>query len=1188
MRNTVKLQWGELKRPLVRFCNRLFLFCSICLLFSGGLAFAQQDQGAITGVVQDGEGAVVPGAQVTLTNVDTGLILQRKSDASGVYVFSPVKIGNYRVSATAPGFKITSQEHVHLDIEQRLNVVIALKPGDVTQTVTISGEPPLLQTQSASVGQVVSTQTINDTPLNGRNWVYIAQLTAGVDPSISGASRGGGTGDFFANGQRATQNDFILDGVDNNVNVDDFMNGASYAVRPPPDALAEFKVDTSDYSAEFGHSAGAVVNASIKSGTNQIHGDVWEYFRNTNLDAQDWNAQTNPPYHENQFGATLGFPIIKNKLFYFGDVEANRIDFGQTLTLTVPTALMRQGNFSELLNPNLTGAAQPIQLYQPNSGGTVPLSCNGVNNAFCSSQIGSVAKTLVNLFPAPNANGGNTYNNLVENLNDTNNTWQWDQRVDWNITEKDQTYARYSYQHQQGYNPPPLGPILDGGSDAGGFQGTSDSNLSESFMASETHIFGPSLTNEFRFGYNWAHFSFLQANYNKDISAQYGLGGVPFGAGSPNNGGLPVFDVSNVSTFGSPGFIPSIEGQNVYQILDNVTRTVGNHSLKFGVALHNIRTVFAQPQEPRGQYIYNGLYTSNLGASFTGYALADFLADQMNQTFITPDSAPSYYRWYRSAYAEDDWRVNPRFTLNLGLRYDYIQPFTNASGHLTNMIVNPPFLEAGQGAGILQLPAKIQSQNVLPGAFLNLLAASNVQVKYANNLSLANAQKENFAPRIGLSYQTDPRTVIRAAYGIFFGGLESVGGAEDSVNYPWAYSVGVTTPSCSPNNCPSDGITLENGLTQQLATGIQNFISLPSFQATDYNIKTPYTENYNLTIERSFSTNFVATVGYVGNVSRHLATSNNKNNAVALQNPSNSAQAAAPFLGLGSISDINFAGISNYNALQTKLEKRLSNGFNFLATYTYSHALDDSTNPGGIQNGVDDRNTLLIPISYEYTNSAFDVRHRVTLNGFYELPFGKGRSYMHDGGWTDVVAGGWSGSLTFTAQTGMPFTVFPDITGASGIYPAATIVGNPFAGGGSTDPSNPGVTCPSKVRTRTNWYNPCAFGNPLPGSNIPLSGPGSMVTGFANVLPYGGGVENQIHGPGYERVNMSLFKAFKIRGEQNLQFRVDVFNLLNHPTLGTPSVTTNNSNGGQITGPQVFQNYTPDARFFQLSGKYSF
>ncbi len=311
------------KRPSVTVLASAVVAISLLLLMPS-YSPAQTDQGAITGVVQDSTGAVIPDAEVTATSVDSGLVLQTKCNSSGVFVFSPLKIGNYTVSASFKGFQTVSHENLHLDIQQRLNVNFTLATGAVTETVKVDSEAPVLQTQDAAVGQVISTKEINDTPLNGRNWVYIAQLTSGVAPPF-GNTRGSGSGDFVANGQRAEQNNFILDGVDNNTNLVDFLNGSSYIMRPPPDALSEFSLQTSNFSAEFGHSAGAVLQANIKSGTNQIHGDLWEYFRNTNLDAINWNAGPDavvPPYHQNQFGATFGFPIWRNKLFYFGDMEA--------------------------------------------------------------------------------------------------------------------------------------------------------------------------------------------------------------------------------------------------------------------------------------------------------------------------------------------------------------------------------------------------------------------------------------------------------------------------------------------------------------------------------------------------------------------------------------------------------------------------------------------------------------------------------------------------------------------------------------------------------------------------------------------------------------------------------------------------------------------------------------------------
>jgi hypothetical protein len=599
----------SINRSLRSIQSGLFL-----LALCASSLFAQLDQGTITGVVQDSSGGLVSGARVRLTNIDTAFVLQTKTDAKGVYAFPPVKIGRYQVSAAAPGFQTTVQQNLQLHVQERLNVPLTLNPGAVTQTVTVTTAPPLLQSQSGSVGQEISTQTINNTPLNQRNWVYIAQLTAGVVPSYG--TRGGGTGDYEANGQRAEQNNFILDGVDNNVNIVDYENGSMYAIAPPPDALSEFKVETADFSAEYGHSAGSVLNASIKSGTNQIHGDVWEYFRNTNLDARNWNSSIIPPYHMNQFGGTLGFPIIKNKLFYCGDIQDTRIAYAGASTFTTPTALMRQGNFTELLNTGLTGQAKPIQLYQPNSGGTATLSCNGQNDTFCANQLNPVALRILNLYPSPNANGGKTYNNLIENLKTDSDPIQWDQRVDWNVSQKDQAYARYSYVHIMNRNTPPLGPILDG---TGNFVGSQDSYLTQNFMLSETHVFTPTLTNEFRFSFNWGSFMNLQENYNENLAADLGLGGMPFGPGYLDNGGLPQVSVSNITGFGTHGNDPSIEGQNVYQILDNVTKIWGNHSIKAGLDFQSIRIRFLQPPSPRGNYGFNGQYTGIPGQSFTGY-----------------------------------------------------------------------------------------------------------------------------------------------------------------------------------------------------------------------------------------------------------------------------------------------------------------------------------------------------------------------------------------------------------------------------------------------------------------------------------------------------------------------------------------------------------------------------------------
>lgn len=1163
----------------------LLVFGLYLLLSLSSTARAQMDQGTITGVVEDQSGAIVPGSQVKLTSKDTGLVLQMKADAHGVYTFSPLKIGNYDVTASAPGFETTTQPNLHLDAQQRLNVVVQLKPGEVSTEVTVDTAPPMLQTQSGSTGQVMSTETINNMPLNGRNSVYVAQLAAGVVKGVGG--RGLGSGDFSANGQRPTQNNFILDGVDNNTSVPDFLNGSSFVVNPPPDALSEFNVQTGSYSAELGHSAGAVMNASVKSGTNNLHGSLWEYLRNTALDAKDFEALTIPTYHQNQFGATLGAPIIRNKLFFFGYAEANRIVFGSTTTQSVPTALMRQGDFSELLNTALTQSGNAITLYQPGSAGAQPLACNGNQNVICPGSVNQTALKLLNLYPQPNTNGGKLYNNYVANVNDVANSWQWGTRFDWNVSSRDQMFLRFSYLNAPANYPAPLGPILDGGG-----YGTDGKIIdqADNVAFSETHIFTPTLVNELRFGFNYGNFGFQQATFGTpDLAASLGLGGIP--GGGALGGGLPLVSLSGITGFGQPGYYPNHKSENTYQILDNVTKIIGNHSLKAGFLLQSVRFPFFSPPNARGTYNYSGFFTSYPGKANTGFGPADFLLDSMASATVPNYQHLDFSHWTRGAYIQDDWRVTRRLTLNLGLRYDYNQPIKEVGGKFANF-----YMQAlGPGAGQATLTYTASQQNTyLAPVFTNLLAANNVAIQYSKNPFLVNSQKTNFSPRFGFAFSADDKTVIRGGYGIFYGGVENTGGPETLQNYPFQFTSNFNRgTTCTPGNCATDQIYLATGFQQYLAAGLANLISTPSFAGSQPNIQNPYTESYNLTFQRALTTNVVASLGYVGDVTRHLIVNVNTNSPAALIDPRLSTQTVTPFPAFGSVGTNEYAGISSYNSLQTKLEKRFENGMNFLATYTWAHSMDDASQPLG---GIGYRGVNLIGIRNDFANSQADVRHRVTFNGYYQLPFGKGKRFANSGGIVNVLAGGWSGDLQFTAQTGFPFSVGTNLgsAGPNGGSANAILIRNPFAPGGTPDPSVSAVAsvaCATSTRNKTHWYNPCAFRNPpqaFPNAAVkgsPIST--TRITGL-DALPYLGGLANQVRGPGYERINLSLFKNISVFREQYVQLRADIFNVLNTPSYGSPSNTGINSNAGQITGPQSFQNFTPDARFFQLSAKYAF
>jgi hypothetical protein len=1165
--------------------KRVALLAAMCagVLLASQNAFGQADQGSISGIVEDSSGAAVAQANVTLTDVDTGLVLKTRTSSTGVYTFAPIKIGNYMVNAVAPGFSATTQQGIHVFAQSQLNIPIKLRVGTVSQSVTVSTAPPLLQTQSGSIGQVMSTQTINEMPLNGRNAVYVAQLAPGVVQGVGG--RGLGTGDFTANGQRPTENNFILDGIDNNTAVPDFLNGSSYVVNPPPDALSEFNVQTSNYSAELGHSAGAVMNTSVKAGTNNLHGDLWEYVRNTDLDAKDWNANSIPPYHENQFGATLGAPIIRNKLFFFGYAEANRIVFGQTFTESVPTALMRTGDFSELLNPSLTSQGAAVTLYQPGSAGTQPLACGSKQNVICPGDVNAVAKTLLSLYPTPNANNGKLYSNYVNSTNAVSNSWQWGTRLDWNISSKDQMFVRFSYSNQRSNYPSPLGPVLDGGSY--GSDGNI-SNLAENVAFSETHLFSPTLINEFRFGYNYGNFRFRQAVFSEtDFASSLGLGGVP---NDPVlGGGLPLVSLSGLTTFGQPGYYPNHKSEDVYEFLDNLTKILGSHSLKAGVLLQSVRFPFFSPPNARGTYNFNGFFTSYPGKSNTGYGAADFLEDQMNSATVPQYQQLDFSHWTFGAYVQDDWRATRRLTLNLGIRYDNFQPLKEVAGKFGNFYMQPQ----GPGTATATLTYTKSHQNTpLSTNFTDLLSANNVPIDYTSNPELVNGQNFNFAPRVGFALSLDPKTVLRGGFGLFFGGVENTGGPETMQNYPFQFTANFQRGStCTPANCATDGITLENGFSTILSAGLLNDIATPSFAGSQPNIKNPYTESYNLAFQRSLTNNMVATISYVGDETRHLVVNVNLNSPEALIDPRLSSQTVEPFPAFGGAGTNLYVGISTYNALQASVEKRYASGLTFMASYAWAHSMDDASQPLG---GIGYRGVNLIGLRSDYTDSQADARNRVTFNGDYELPFGRGKSFLSHGGLLNAVVGGWSDDLQFTAQSGFPFTVGTNLgsAGPNGGSANAILMRDPFAAGGTPDPSNPSVICASSTKNKQHWYNPCAFANP-PRAFPDASVKGSPVSSTRYIgmaaLPYLGGRFNSVHGPGFERINTSLFKHIPIFHEKySVEFRADIFNVLNTPSLGNPSTSNDATPGGQITGPQTFQNFTPDARFIQLAAKFVF
>ena len=799
---------------------------------------------------------------------------------------------------------------------------------------------------------------------------------------------------------------------------------------------------------------------------------------------------------------------------------------------------------------------------------------------------------------------------------------QWDARLDYNASAADRAFVRYSYQHQYQFYPPPLGPILDGGTFA------SDGNevsIGENFALSETHVFSPTILNEFRFGYNYGHFYFTQPNAsNLGLAASLGLGGIPE---SPLNGGLPnLYFPGNagIQDAGSPNYYPSDEHENVWQALDNVTLSLGNHSIRTGVNIQRIRFSTLQPPGGHGNYNYTGAYSSAYGVANTGNAVADFLSNNQNNSFLSSTNTVDDVRWDRAAYIQDDWKVTQRLTVNLGLRVENQTPYFERHGNqavfypTAGVTYDPTAGQQGQSssAGRYILPEKARN-TPLPATFLSQLQKDNITIGYSGNQYLIDYQTLDWGPRVGIAYKLSPLSVIRAGYGLYYGGLESTGFAPNlGLNYPFFYRTSITSPGNVPclysNGCPTDGITLENGYTDFLANGgLANASGTPNLNGITNNLRTPYTQQFNLMFQQQIGRDFTASIGYVGSLTRHASNFVNINSSPVITpncttDPATGAVTNAP-CGTSNaqnpFSDVNVTyqlndGLSAYHSLQAKLQKRLGNNFGFLTTYTWSHQMTDSgtaigqgdnyTGAGGAPN------YYIFGTRQGYANGPEDVRNRFTFSGNYIFPFGKGQRYLNGSGVLTQAFGGWQTTLTEQIQDGEPFTVgTSNFTGVNNLSQNAILIRDPFAGGGTPDPSlnwpiDPATgvtyTCPTKVHTLQAWFNPCAFKNPLPASAV--TGP---ITSAAQAAPFLGDRNNRIPGIGYNRTDMSVFKAFPIYRESQLQLRADIFNVFNTPAF----IITGGNDGpnGAVVSPgsyRFFQNNTPNSRFFQFSLKYTY
>ncbi len=1164
--------------------------------------YAQADMGAIVGTVRDQSGAVIPRATVTLRDEQTGLLLTTKTDASGNFTFSPVKIGTYAVEARFQGFEKVIRSHVAVNVQQQVLVNFMLPAGQVTQTVQVTGTAPQLQTENASVGQVIGSQQINNLPLNGRNYTFLAQLSAGVTQGQEDTRGLGASGSFSANGSRPAQNNYLLDGIDDNANLVDFLNGTAYVVRPPVDAIAEFKVQTSDYSAEMGRSAGAVLNATVKSGTNQLHGDTWEFLRNDAFDAANFfensGNEQKGEYRQNQFGATLGGPIRKNKTFFFMDYEGTRIRQAIPWVSTVPTDLERSSGYTDLsqlltqggtqtdvlgrsfplgsvFDPSTTravycGVADPVTSLMPSSSacpsGTTGGSLAGyvrepfAGNILPASRLDQDGIKLLNLFPAPTSSG--LFDNYSSDPISRNNVDQFDVRVDNNFSDHDQMFGRFSYSNEPQYLPGPFTGYADGGAFQDGYQ----TALSINSVLGETHSFSPTTINEARLGFTRIGASRLQpfATQTNNIPGDYGISGIPQ---APDNGGLGSIFFEGLSTLGSNEYLPSVEYSTTWQATDDATKIQGNQTFKTGFEFQRLDFAILQPPAGRGTWSFDGVFTEVPDESGGNTGLAQMLltpipatvpggfndvggADSINvSNFSNTDMARDYY----AAYFQDNWKATSKLTLNLGVRWEYFGQIVEQFGAQSN------FLPAGPGGPAQFLLTQQRCNTPLSPDFVTAAKADNINISCSSVPGLGNSQLTNFAPRVGFAYQLTPKLVARGGYGMFYGGFEN-STIETYVDFPFQYTLTYTALTAA------QPITYANGALGTLGTGLSPLIPLTSadaepagvsFTGEDYHMKTPYTEDYNFTLQDQLTPNQTLQLGYVGNSVRHLGSYINPNSPDELLPPSYNSLSYSPYSDF-SPSDTysTFATDSYYNSLQATYERRFSHGLNALADFTWSKCRTDAVDVLNATSLTGYRAALLpgFGVQGDYGLCDFNIAKVAHFSGGYDLPVGNGRYFLRNThGLVDGLFGGWETNWILTLQDGMPFTVPCIITTAAGFGCDALMVSgqNLYAG-------------PHDVNQ---WMNPAAFTTP----------PVVTAVGQTNYAPLGG-APSQLVGPGFHRLDFSLFKEFKTSERTRLEFRAEFFNLTNTPNFAAPGFS-----GNGVTAAPGSLDYTSPSTFGVIS-----
>lgn len=1087
------------------------LLTCLFIIAAAATALAQFDTATVLGTVNDSTGAVVPKATVTLKNLATGITAMAQTDEDGNYQFFNVKIGVYQVIAEAQGFSKAQADNIQVTVNARQRVDLTLKAGAVTETVNISADAvQLLETESSDRGQVINREQIVNLPLNGRAYADLALLSPGVRRSVLATLENGARdASFNVNGLRSSLNNFIIDGVDNNAYGTSNQGFSNQVVQASPDAVQEFKVQTNNFSAEFGRAGGAVINAAIRSGTNDFHGSVYEFLRNTSLNATGFFKPTRglkPILIQNQFGGTFGGPIIKDKTFFFVDYEGFRRITSSLVFATVPTAAQRNGSLGVPVRNPFTGV-----VYQD---GNIP--ANEIT-PFARSVMAALVLPVTN----PNATGvvSNNYENLPRSkfYND-----KFDIKLDHTFSSRFNGFVRVSHRKVNNYEAPVIpAPVFSGERNAYVYV------LNQQLAGGVTYNLSSTSVLEFRLGVSRTE-----------------AGKHPTGLGDPNfrlpglptdpsiAGGLNTQSISGYTALGRQGSNPQHQDPFVWNPRVNYTRLLGRHSLKAGYEYQRIDTEIEDFNPKYGQDTYGGQFSrpTTVTTANNIYNLADFLFGARSRYELANLFLPQYRQRMHFGYLQDDFKVSNKLTLNLGVRYEFATPQYEDQNRLTNFdpVAN------------------------------KLIFASDGSLY---NRALVDPDRNNWAPRLGLAYNIMPKTVVRAGYGVSYIHFNRLGG-ENILSFNLPHIVGVTidqsptSPICAGNNFIGCFRPTQAGYPDGLISPDRASTLTTRANFTPRETRTGYVQSWHLTVQRELAKGLLLDVAYVGNHSVKLIALADYNQARTVtaeeirlsQLPANdpnrralpSIQARRPISTFGFVQASFNGGFANYHALQIKLERRFSDGLYLLNSFTWSKAIDNVAGHLEVQQGDNSRLNIR-NFNADKGLSNYNQPLNNTTSVVYDLPFGKGRKFANGSTALDYVIGGWRATLINTMTSGLPVNL---------TYSA--VAGFSVGGTATTRPNLTGQDVRSPGVDPDNYLS-------ITGVSIPG---GDQLFGNAG--------RNIVSGPNFFQADLGLHKSFPVwRESTKLEFRMEAFNLFNRTNFQAPNGNASNIrivNGQPTTG----------------------